>query len=94
MFVSDCGSGSSFASEISGSLNESNTEVTVNSALTSHIEQLKAENMKLRNQLELAKQAPFSIERICHDNALITLYTGFPSYDVLMAFFQIPWSFC
>ena len=31
-----------------------NVQVTVNSALTSHIEQLKAENLKLHNQLKNA----------------------------------------
>ena len=86
---SDGGTGSSLGSEIS--VNETsmdNVQVTVNSALTSHIEQLKAENLKLHNQLKNAKLAPFRIECIRHDNALITLYTGFPSYDVLMAFFR------
>ena len=86
---SDGGTGSSLVSEMSANeTSMDNVQVTVNSALTSHIEQLKAENLKLHNELTTAKLAPFRIECIRHDNALITLYTGFPSYDVFMAFFR------
>ena len=85
---SDCGSSSfltSLQSELQNQSDTGNVQVT---ALTSQIGQLKVEIMRLNNQLELAKQAPFRIECIRHDKKLTSLYTGFPSYDVLMAFFK------
>ena len=48
---------------------------------------LNAENHKLKSQLAEAKQASFRIESIAHDNHLVTLYTGFPSYEILVSFY-------
>ena len=89
MYVSsDCGSSSFLTSLQSELQNESDTGNMQVTALTSQIGQLKVEIMRLNNQLELAKQAPFRIECIRHDKKLTSLYTGFPSHDVLMAFFK------
>ena len=62
--------------------------VTVNLALVSQIEMLKSENRKLKLKLEEAKQAPFRVECIADNNSLVSLYTGFPSYDVLLSFYK------
>ena len=64
-----------------------NLQVTVNVALASQVEMLSAENQKLKSQLTEAKQAPFRIEFIADDDHLVTLYTGFPSYEILVSFF-------
>lgn len=64
-------------------------QVTVNVALVSQIEMLKGENQKLKAQLQSSKQAPFSIESIAHDNSLVTLYTGLPSYEIFLYLFEL-----
>ena len=91
--ASDCGSDSFLSASTSEPVlqphsNTANVQVTVNAALTSQIELLEVENRKLKNQLQVAIQAPFRIECISHDNALVSLYTGFSSFDVLRAFFR------
>ena len=63
-------------------------QVTVNVALISQIEMLKVENKKLKQQLEEAKQAPFRLECIATSDSLISLYTGFSSYEILLSFFK------
>ena len=62
-------------------------QVTVNVALASHIELLRAENQKLKAELAKTKAAPFRIDCIAQDDSLVSLYTGFPSYDVLLSFY-------
>ena len=64
-----------------------NLQVTVNVALASQVKMLSAENQKLKSQLTEAKQAPFGIELIGDDAHLVKLYTGFPSYEILVSFF-------
>ena len=64
-----------------------NLQITVDQALVSQIELLKAENHRLKSQLAQARQAPFRIECIADNDSLVSLYTGFPSYDVLLTFF-------
>ena len=63
-------------------------QVSVNVALISQIEMLKADNKKLKQQLAEAKQAPFRLECIATSDSLISLYTGFSSYEVLLTFFK------
>lgn len=46
-----------------------------------------AEKQKLKSELNEARRAPFMIELIAHSNKLVALYTGFPSYEILMSFF-------
>ena len=64
-----------------------NLQITVDQALVAQIELLKAENHRLKSQLAQARQAPFRIECIADNDSLVLLYTGFPSYDVLLTFF-------
>ncbi len=86
---SDFGS-SSFLSTPGSSVSYSvpDLQITVNLALVSQIELLKSENRKLKLQLEEAKQAPFRVECIADNDSLASLYTGFPSYDVLSSFYK------
>lgn len=63
-----------------------NIQVTVNVAVASQVEILQSENQRLQVQLQETKQAPFSIQCISNDDSLVSLYTGFPSYEVLMSF--------
>ena len=62
-------------------------QVTVDIALATQVDILMAENQKLKSELNEAKRAPFRIEFIAHSDKLVALYTGFPSYDILMSFF-------
>lgn len=78
---------SQMSSPYSSQYDPHSLQVTVNIALASQIEMLNAENHKLKSQLAEAKQAPFRIESIAHDNHLVTLYTGFPSYEILVSFY-------
>jgi len=52
----------------------------LNAALTSQIKQLQAKNKQLRNLLDQARPLPFSVECVSHDDALVSLCTGFPSF--------------
>ena len=61
---------------------------TVNAALITRVKSLEAENIKLRKELDTAQKRSFCIDDIASDDNLITLYTGFPSYDVLISFFK------
>ena len=67
-----------------------NTDVstTVNVSLIARLQFLEAENSKLRHQLSQTGKAVFCIEQIMHDDSLVSLYTGFPSYAVLLASFE------
>lgn len=88
LVLSECGS-SSFVSTPGSSVMQSSTadvQVTVNAALTSQIEQLQAENKPLKNQLDQARPPPFRVECVSYDDALVSIYTGFPSFDVFVSF--------
>ena len=68
-----------------------NTEVMVNTALLARIELLEAENEKLIKEIHHSKsikREPFSIKHIACNNALTKSYTGFPSYEVFLAFYD------
>ena len=67
-------------------LSHTDLQITVDQALVAQIELLKAENHKLKSQLAQAKQAPFRIKCIADNDSLISLYTGFLSYEGLLAF--------
>ena len=62
-------------------------ELTVSAALIAHIQLLEQENAGLKRSLEVSCK-PFRLEDIAHSDQLIRCYTGFPSYVVLMAFFE------
>ena len=63
-------------------------QVTLNAALMSRIEVLEQENTTLRRNVIVAGKKPFRIQDIMHDDTLIRAYTGFPSNEILLAFFQ------
>ena len=82
-----CESGDSFLSSSEAPPPPSDVNVTVNVALIAQIEALEVEKKTLTSQLAL-KKAPFCIEAISHDDALIHFYTGFHTYALLLAFFE------
>ena len=49
---------------------------------------LEQENASLKRSLESCSKRPFRLEDIAQNDQLVRLYTGFPSYDVLLAFFE------
>ena len=65
----------------------SEVQVTVDVTLSTQLQILKSEVGKLKFARE-AKRAPFRVECISHDDSLVSLYTGFPSYDVLLSFYK------
>ena len=48
---------------------------------------LERQNASLKRLLESVKK-PFRLEEIPHDDRLVRAYTEFPSYEVLLAFFD------
>ena len=76
--------------EGSSLLNDGSTEeddVVMNVALLKRIEYLEAENSKLKEAAETSKPARFSISQICHNDKLVSFYTGFATYKIFLAFF-------
>lgn len=63
-------------------------ELTVSTALIARIEVLEQENAGLKRSLEASCKKSFRLEDISHSDQLVRCYTGFPSYVVLMAFFD------
>ena len=57
-------------------------------ALKAQLELLQAENASLRKQKELKPVTAFRIEQIQHDDSLVRFYTGFITFQVLIAFFD------
>ena len=56
-------------------------------ALVAHIQFLEAQNNALRQQLSHTRKG-FRIEQIANDDSLVSLYTGFPTYEVLLSFLE------
>ena len=46
------------------------------------IEILESENAALKQK----DKAPFRLEDVMHDDSLVKMYTGFPSYELLVTF--------
>jgi len=63
------------------------TEVVVNTALVARIEALEAEARGLRSKHN-TKSVQFRLENITHSDSLVRFYTGFQSYEILVAFFE------
>ena len=59
----------------------------LNTALVTRIEALEATNRQLCTQLSTHKR-DFRLEHIADDDSLIHFYTGFQSYELLLAFFE------
>lgn len=82
-----------------GNLQEETSTVTadtegtvslVSAALLARIDLLESENRTLTEKLQVAvnKRALFRIEDIAGNDKLVKLYTGFPSYEILLSFFE------
>ena len=67
---------------------EEASDAVVDLALTTRIEVLEAENENLKSELVSMTVKPFRIEDIAANDSLVTFYTGFISYEVLLAFFD------
>ena len=63
------------------------TQGLVHAALTARIEFLEAKNKSLTQQLALPKTT-FRLADIEHNDVLICFYTGFPSYEILLFFYE------
>ncbi len=59
----------------------------MNAALMARIDSLEQENATLKQYLEAAAKRPFRLADIVRDNKLVGVYAGFPSYEILLAFF-------
>ena len=64
------------------------TQVIVSKALLSRIEFLEGKNKQLQSQLQSHKPKVFRLETISHDDGLVQFYTGFISFELLLAFFH------
>ena len=68
-----------------------NAEVMVSTALLARVELLEAKNKTLKEEVsrsQTTKQEPLSVQGIASKQDLIKLYTGFPSYEVFLAFYE------
>ena len=59
----------------------------VTALVVAHVEVLEAENKQLLHKLK-SKKMVLKIANISHNDALLKLYTGFPSYEQLLAFYE------
>ena len=64
------------------------SSVIVNKALLARIEILEAELKRCEIQLQKQEPRHFRIENIASNDSLISFYTGFPSYEVFLCFFE------
>ena len=60
--------------------------IVLNTGMLARIEYLEAEVQRLK--LINTEKPHFRLEQIANDDALVRFYTGFPSYDVLVAVFD------
>ena len=60
----------------------------VNTALVARIETLEAEVNTLRAKLSMKKPLHFRLENIGDSNHLVSFYTGFQTYELLLAFYE------
>ena len=88
-------SGESFDVDTSLSCGEVSTQqqterqaMVVNTALVARIESLEAENRTLKLKLVSKKPRYFCLEDIAHNDSLVRFYTGFDSYETLLAFYD------
>ena len=63
-------------------------QVVVNTALVARIEALEAECRSLHSKLSKTKPSHFRLENIAHSDSLVSFYTGFQTYDLLLTFYE------
>ena len=66
----------------------SEAQVVVNTALVARIEALEAEAHTLRSKLSKTKPLHLRLENIAHSDSFVAFYTGFQTYDLLLAFYE------
>ena len=64
------------------------TQVLVNTALVARIESLEAEIRLLNKKFLTHRPSYFRLKNIAHVDSLIHFYTGFQSYEILLAFYD------
>ena len=64
------------------------SSVIVNKALLARIEFLEAELKECRSKLQKQEPCYFCIDNIASNDSLISFYTGFPSHEVFLCFFE------
>ena len=80
-------------SDVSATFNDSRdgesglVQVTVNAALATQLDLVRSDNTHIKAELKCTKKTLFRIENVIENNSLISTYTGFASYEILMAFF-------
>ena len=80
---------SSVSQDVSGASQANNgSEIIVNTALLAHIEYLQVTNKRLQDNLDKQMPKHFRLEVIMHDDKLVQFYTGFQSYESLIAFYE------
>ena len=62
--------------------------VVVSTALVTRIEALETEAHSFHTKLSLKKPLYFRLENIAHSDYLVSFYTGFQSYELLLAFYE------
>lgn len=77
---------SSMSSSVSN--RQSDTSVIINTALVARIEVLEAENKAMKKEMSVQRAKYFRLEDIKENDKLIRFYTGFDSYETLLAFFE------
>lgn len=75
-------------SSIPSSADRHETEVIINTALVARIDALQVENKTLKDALSNQKSRYFRLQDIADNNKLVRFYTGFESYDLLIAFYE------
>ena len=67
---------------------QTETNEVVDIALLARIEALEMEVHTLENKLSQKKPSHFRLENISCNNSLVSFYTGFQTYDLLLAFYE------
>lgn len=67
---------------------DDNRDIFLDTALAARIESLEAETEHLQSTLSTTKPTYFRIQQISGNDALTRFYTGFASYEILLAFFE------
>ena len=72
------------------SVRQGDVNVVVSSALIARIEALESENESLKQKVSSLSTGrhPFRLEDIAYDDHLVHFYTGFTSYEILLAFYE------